>query len=168
VKFIKKDIIRKDIDKRLLLFVVMLLVLLASLTIYYEVRLASMSKRYNKDQQIFGGLTADAVIEQFNKTSNLKENVLRYKEYLEKRFDELNTLNKNLKNEVEGLKAELTLVKSQIEYRKAKELGPTEQFRLFQSRNDEITKLKEKTRELCSTLKSYNISDDNCVGVDSS
>ena len=166
VKLIKKDIIRKDIDKRFLFLVVMLLVLLVSLTVYYEVRLAGISKRYDKSPQIFGGITADAAIEQFNKTSNLKENVLKYKEYLEKRFDELNTLNKNLKSEVESLEAELKLVKSQIEYQKAKELGPTEQFRLFQSKSDEIIKLKEKTRELCLTLKSYNLSDDNCVGVD--
>lgn len=164
MKFIKKDVIRKDIDKRLLLFVVMLLVLLASLTIYYEVRLAHISEKYNKDQQILGYLTSDAVKE-FNKTSNLKENILKYKEYLEKRYDDLNTRNKNLKNEVERLEAELNLVKSQIEYQKAKELGPTEQFRLFQSRNDEITKLKEKIKELCSTLKSYNISDDDCIEV---
>lgn len=155
--------INKDIDKRLLVLVVTLLVLLASLTIYYELTFTELLNKYNKNQEIFGGLTADAIIEDVNKTSNLKENVLRYKAYLEKRYDDLNTLNKNLKKEIESLKEELTLVKSQIEYQKAKEIGPTEQFRLFQSKNIEVKKLKEKIKEFCKKLQAYNITESYCL-----
>ena len=143
----------------------MLLILLASSTTYYEVTLRNIENRYNKHQETFGNLTADAVTEQFNKTTNLKENIVKYKEYLERRYDELNTLNKNLKNEVESLKAESAVAKSQIEYQKAQELGPTEQFKLFQNKNDEIAKLKEKIKELCSKLETYNVSDSNCFGI---
>ena len=62
----------------------------------------------------------------------------------------------------ESLKAELTLVKSQIEYQKSKELGPTTQFTLFQSKVEEIKRLNENVNELCSKLESYNISDAHC------
>ena len=154
--------IKKDIDKRLLVLVIVLLVLLASLTIYYEAAFHKLLTRYNKNQKIFGDLTADAIIEEFNKTSSIKENILTYKSYLEKKYDELDTLNKNLKNQVESLKSELSLVKSQMDYQRAKEAGPTEQFRLFQGKNDKITKLNAKIRELCSKLGAYNISDRDC------
>lgn len=157
--------IRKDIDKRLLVLVIALIVLLVSLTAYYELTFHKFLSRYDKDQQIFGDLTADAIIEQFNKTSNIKENVLKYKSYLEKKYDELDTMNKNLKSQAESLKSELSLIKSQIEYQKAKEIGPTEQFRLFQSKNDEIAKLNARINELCAKLESYNVSDKGCAGI---
>ena len=155
--------IKRDIDKRLLFLVIVLLVLLTLVTIYYEITLRSLKNRYNKSQEIFGGLTADAVLEEFNKTSSIKEMVQNYKEYLEKRYDDLNTMNKNLKIQIEELNAELRLVKSQIEYQKAKEAGPTEQFRLYQNKNEDINKLKEKIKELSSKVQSVNISDRNCA-----
>ena len=153
---------QKDINRRLLLLVITLLVLLIGVTIYYESALRGVLSRYNKNQEIFGDLTANAVIEEFNKTSNLKENVQKYKQYLEKRYDELNSLNNKLKDEIESLKTELSIVKSQIEYQKAKEIGPTEQFRLFQNKNDEINKLRKKVTELCSKLDALNISEKEC------
>ena len=108
---------------------------------------------------------ADAVIEEFNKTSSIKENVRKYKEYFEKKYDDLNTINQNLKVEIENLKAELMLIKSQIECQKARDLGPTENFRLFQNKNDEINKLNKKVKELCSELEAHNLSDSTCFGV---
>lgn len=154
--------IKKDIDKRLLILVIVLLILITSLIIYYEAAFHKLSANYNKNRKIFGDLTADAIIEEFNKTSNIKENILNYKSYLEKKYNELDTLNKNLRSQAESLKAELSLIKSQMEYQKAKEAGPTEQFRLFQSKNDEISRLNGKIKELCSKLEDYNISDSNC------
>ena len=85
--------IQKDIDKRLLVLVIVLLILLTSVIIYYEVTLRNLKNNYNKSQQIFGGLTANVINEEFNKTSSIKETVQKYKEYLEKKYDELNTLN---------------------------------------------------------------------------
>lgn len=155
--------IQKDIDKRLFTLVIILLILVSALTIYYEVALRRVLSKYNKDQEIYGEFTANIVLNELNKTSNLKENVQKYKEYLEKKYDDLDSLNQNLKNEIENLKAELNLVKSQIEYQKAKDIGPTSQFRLFQNKIDEINRLKKTIIELCSKLESNNVSDSACL-----
>ena len=155
--------IQKDINKRLLVLVIVLLILLSGITIYYEVALRHVLNKYNKDHEIYGEFTANIVINEVNKTSNLKENVQKYKEYLEKKYDDLNTVNDNLRKEIGNLKSELNLVKSQIDYQKAREVGPTEQFRLFQSKNDEISKLKMTINGLCLKFAAYNVSDTNCV-----
>ena len=152
--------IQKDIDKRLLFMVITLLILLTAVTIYYAFAFEKLLKRYNKNQEVFGEITANAVVEQFNKTS-----FQNYKEYLESRYDELNTLNKNLRSELVDVKYELILLKSQIEYKKASDIGPTEQFRLFQSKNDEINKLNEKVKELCSDIEERNMTNKQCFGV---
>ncbi len=154
---------QKDINRKLLVLIVIILVLFISTTIYFETAMSKALSRYKKEQDIFGGLSANAVLEELNSSSNLKENVLKYKEYLDKKYDELSTVNKDLKKQIENLQAELRLVKSQIDYQKAKEIGPTEQFRLFQSKNEEIQKLKDKIKELCNDFKSYNITNPNCV-----
>ena len=152
--------IQKDVNKRLLVFVIVLLVLLTSFTIYYTVTFTNLLKRYNKNQEIFGEITANAIIEQFNKTS-----VQTYKDYLERKYDDLNTMNKNLQNEIVNLKYQILILKSQIEYQKAKDIGPSEQFRLFQSKNDEISKLTDRVKELCSELEANNITSKKCVGI---
>lgn len=158
-------LIQKDIDKKLLVFVVVLAIILISFVVHYEFIINNLTTKYNKYERLFGGLTADVVIEEFNKTSSLKENIQKYRGYLENRYDELDTVNKNLQNQIEGLQAELRLVKSQIEYQKAKDIGPTEQFRLFQNKNEEINKLKKKIRELCEKIKSNNLSDGYCFAT---
>ena len=155
--------IQKDINRRLLILVLVLLVLYSATTIYYETRLSKIMNQYKSEQQIFGGLSPNAVLQELNNTSDLRENVQKYKEYLGKKYDDLNTVNNNLKKEIESLQAEMRLIKSQIEYQKAKDLGPTEQFRLFQSKTEEIVKLKETIKKLCSDIKSYNITDLQCT-----
>ena len=157
---------QKDINRRLLILVIALLVLYSATTIYYETRLTKLTNRYKTEQKIFGGLSPDAVLQELNSSSDLRENIQKYKEYLEKKYTDLDTLNNNLKKEIESLQAELRLIKSQIEYQKAKEIGPTEQFRLFQSRTEEILKLKEKIKKLCNEFKSYNITNIYCTQID--
>lgn len=152
--------IQKDVNKRLLVFVIVLLVLLALFTIYYTFTFTDLLKRYNKNQEIFEEITANAIIEQFNKTS-----VQTYKDYLERKYDDMKTMNKNLQNEIINLKYQILILKSQIEFQKAKDSGPSEQFRLFQSKNDEISKLKDKVQELCDVLAANNITSRECAGI---
>ncbi len=152
----------KDVNKSLLVLVIFFLILFIVFTAYYENSIRNILKRYNKDQEIFGGLTANAVIEEFNKTSNLKENVQKYKEYLENRYDELSMLNENLKSENENLKAELGLIKSSTEYQKVKEIRPTQQFLLYQSKVEEIGRLKKRINELCLGFKALNVTMKEC------
>jgi len=157
--------IQKDIDRRLLFLIIIIIILFAGVTIYYEVTLNDAVSKYKKSQQAFGGLTADAVLEQLNATSQVKEGIRKYKGFLEKKYDDLDTINKNFQNQIENLKAELAIVKSQVEYQKARDMGPTEQFRLFQRKNEEIDKLKKKISELCSEFESNHISDAYCSKV---
>ena len=151
---------QKDINKRLLILVIVLLVLLTSFTIYYTVTFTNLLNRFNKNQEIFGELTANAIIDQFNKTS-----VQTYKDYLERKYNDLSTVNQKLKDEIINLKSEIIILKSQLEYQKAKDIGPTEQFRLFQSKNDEISRLNGKVKELCSEFQARNITNKDCTGT---
>ena len=84
---------------------------------------------------------------------------------MERKYDDLNTMNKNLQNEIINLKYQILILKSQIEYHKAKDIGPSEQFRLFQSKNDEIGKLNDRVKELCNELEDNNITSRECNGV---
>ena len=152
--------IQKDINKGLLVFVIVLIVLLTSLTIYYTAAFTNLLNRYNKNQEIFGDFTANATIDNFNKTS-----LQIYRDFFETKYDDLNTANKNLKKEIENLRSQIYFLQSQNEYQKAKEIGPTEQFRLFQSKNEEINKLNNKLKELCSELEAKNITRKGCAGI---
>ncbi|MBI1935243.1 hypothetical protein HYS31_02280 [Candidatus Woesearchaeota archaeon] len=154
-------LIKKDVDKRLLILVIVLLVLFISSGIYFEVAYSRILGKYNSNQEIVNEITANGVLDT-NKTVNLKENILQYKEYLDARYDQLSTVNKELKEEIESLQNELKLVKSQIDYQKAKEVGPTSQFMLFQKKVEEVSQLKKAIQELCEKIKPYNISDGNC------
>lgn len=154
--------IQKDINRGLLVFVIILLVLLTSFTIYYEVTFTKLSSKYKKYQDIFGDVTGNAVAEDSNKTFAISQNVQKYKAFLDKKYDELSNANNALKNQVESLNSELRLIKSQIEYQKAREIGPTENFRLFQAKIEENNKLRSKVEYLCSELKLLNASGKEC------
>ncbi|GEM_PF-2791315 len=158
--------IKKDVDKRLLFLIIVLLVLFAASSVYYEVTYGHILSQYRKNQALIGELTANAVLDDLNKTTNLKENILQYKEYLDRRYDEVNTMNQKLKDEIASLQNELYLVKSQVEYQKAKEIGPASQFRLFQSKVEDVNNLKQQLKELCSKFKSLNITESRCSNVD--
>lgn len=155
-----------DIDRRLLVLVVVLLLLLTTAIIYYEINMRILSNRYNRYEEIFGGITAEAIVEEFNKSSIFRQNFIKFKEQFENKYDELNALNKNLENENENLRAQIRLIKSEIEYQKAREISPTQPFLLYQSKVEEIIKLKGKMKELCLKLKNLNISDSNCLGIE--
>ena len=155
--------IQKDINRGLLLFVIILLVLLTSFTIYYEATFTNLSTKYKRYQDMFGEITGKAVAaDDSNKTSTMSQNVQKYKGYLDKKYDELSNANNDLKNQIEDLKSELRLIKSQIEYQKAKEIGPTENFRLFQAKVEDNSKLKKKIEYLCSKLNSLNATEKEC------
>lgn len=154
--------IKRDFDKRLLFLVCVLLVLLALLIAYHEITYSSLMSKYNKNQEIFGGLTADAILEEFNKTSSMKETAKNYRDYLEKRYSDLAAQNEKLLYKIESLKGELVIVKSQQEYQKVRDGGPVEQFRLIQEKNTEINRLKEEIREMCLKLSYLNITERKC------
>ena len=152
--------IKRDVNKGLLAFIIVLIVLLTGLTIYYTTSFTDLLNRYNKNQKVFGELSANAVADNADILS-----IQKYRESLEKRYDDLSTLNDRLKAEIIDLRSQISFLKLQAEYQKAKEMGPTEQFRLFQSKNDEINKLKEKLKNICSEFEARNMTSKECNGV---
>lgn len=152
--------IRKDINKRLLVMIAVLLALLLFSIVFYEIRLWNIFSYYKKNFGLYG--PQSSIFERLNRTSAIKETALTDKKYLEKRYVDLLGQNEKLTEKIESLKEELTLVKSQEEYQKARDGGPVEQFRLIQEKNTEIIRLKEDIRELCLKLSSYNITEKIC------
>lgn len=154
--------IKKDINKSLLVLMIFLLVAILSSITFYELKLRQVMGNYNKDRELYNWITANSIVEQLNRTSILKNTALNDKKYLEMKYDELSIQNKKLLNEIENLKSELVIVKSTEEYQKGRDGGPVVQFRLIQAKNAEIEKLKKKINELCLMLKSYNLTAAGC------
>ena len=150
--------IQRDVNKRLLVFIIILITLLTSITIYYTFSFNKLLAKYNKNQELFEEMTANVVVKTIPNNSLSQD----YKEYFEKKYDDLNTLNKNLIDEIINLKSQIIALKSQVEYQKAKDDGTSEQFLLFQRKNDEIKKLREEIANLCSEFEKYNITSKGC------
>ena len=77
-------------------------------------------------------------------------------------YSELSAFNEELKNKIKALENQLVLVESLIEYQKAKDIGPTEHFRMIQSKNQQINELKDEMAAVCSKTKDYNLSLEEC------
>jgi hypothetical protein len=156
-------VIKRDVDKRLLAIIVALLFIFVATSVYFEANYSRIIKKYGQNQALVKELAANGVIaENSNETAALKDNILQYREYLDQRYYDLNTLNQKLLAQVNSLQDELRLIKAQVEYQKAKDIGPTAQFKLYQSKTEEISSLKETVAALCAKLKQSNISDPKC------
>ncbi|MBI3026478.1 hypothetical protein HYY70_00040 [Candidatus Woesearchaeota archaeon] len=158
--------IKRDVNKSLVVLNIYLLILLAGSTIFYETKLRNALNDYNKKMGLYGDIstlpTANVVLEELNKTSSLKDAAIKDKLNLEKKYLDLLEQNENLENNIESLKSEITLLKSQEEYQKSRDGGPVAQFRLIQNKNTEINKLKEEIGKLCLTINSYNLTAKEC------
>ena len=155
-------LIRKDIDKTLLISVISLSIIMVSVIIFYEIRLGRAMAGYNENLKLNNWVTANAVVEELNKTLELKDTALIDKKYLEMKYSELAAQNNKLLQDIGNLKSELIIAKSTEEYQKARDGGPVVQFRIIQSKNSEISKLREELGNLCLKLKSHNLSAEEC------
>lgn len=155
-------IIKKDVNKSLLLLVMFFLVLFISFTVYYQIALRDVVKEKSHYDRDLGMITAQLILERLNKSDNLKELALLDKAVLEYKYNELAAENENLRNEIKSLKGEITLLKSEIEYNNIRIEGPVAQFRAIQDKNQQIRQLQEKIELLCKALKSRNISEPEC------
>ena len=155
-------LIRKDIDKTLLISVISLSIIVVSVIIFYEIRLGRAMAGYNENLKLNNWVTANAVVEELNKTLELKDTALIDKKYLEMKYSELAAQNNKLLQDIGNLKSELIIAKSTEEYQKARDGGPVVQFRIIQSKNSEIGKLREELGNLCLKLKSHNLSAEEC------
>ena len=142
--------------------IALFLVFFIAYTIYYAVTLRNVLSTREEYDKKAGDFTANAILEKLNNTDKLKEIALIDKALLEERYYNLLVKSENLKKEKEALQNEITTLKSQLEYKDVKSEGPVAQFRLIQGKNREIAELKEKAGALCSKLKDYGISAEDC------
>ena len=145
--------IKKDVDRTLLVLIIFFLVLFLFFTAYYEAALRKTLNLEGQNSRKLSEITAQSILEKLNATDNVKKYALIDKAVLEEKYNELVIQHENLKKEKTKLEEELTLLKSQMEYQKAKIEGPVIQFRLIQEKNEEIKELKNKIDALCSMLK---------------
>lgn len=155
-------IIPRDVNKWLLVLIIIFLVIFTYFTVYYENTLRNIIYEKNLNEEKFSKITAQLILEKLNKTDKLNEIALIDKAVLEERYNDLIIQNQKLKNEIITLKNEITLLKSQSEYHQVKIDGPVAQFRLIQKKNDEIKTLKELINTICQTLQLKNISMKEC------
>jgi len=152
-------VVHKDFEAKLLVLLIVFLVLLTSSTIYYETALRNIKSEYSVYKNEHPLITARAVAVP---NSSSEPSSLNNLQYLESGYRELHELNEKLKERVRALEDDLLTAKSKAEYQKAKDIGPTESFRLVQSKNMEIRQIKEKIQEICGILNSNNISYYEC------
>lgn len=156
-----------DINKRLLAFIIILLILFSAVTAYYQYKIRSILNKKTQNDEKISEITAQLILEKFNKLDKSKETELESidKLILEQRYEEVTAQNEKLKKEVKelsALKDEINVLKSQIEYHNARLEGPVAQFRLIQEKNEQISQLNEKINAICLKLKEGNIYEKEC------
>jgi len=113
------------------------------------------------DQKI-SQITAQAVLQKLNRSDSAKNIALIDKAILEDKYGELLGQKEKMELEKEKLERQIVILNSQIEYSDARIEGPVAQFRLIQEKNEQIEELSKKIDSLCITLKSYNLTSEEC------
>jgi len=162
--FIKMRFLTKDVNKSLLVMLIFFLVLFISFTVYYESSYRKLLGIKNQNDKRISEITAQLIIEKLNKTDTPKELALIDKAILENKYSALLIQKENLEKEKKELKQEITLLKSRLEYEDVRSDGPVAQFRLIQSKNQQINELSEKIAVLCSKIKEYDFYYKECDG----
>ena len=154
--------LKKDINKSLLVMIIFFLVLFTGFTVYYEYALRDIINNKIVNEEKLGEITARLTSAQVNNSARIKQIALIDRIVLEQKYNELVEQNENLKRERDTLQGEINLLKSEVEYQKAKLDGPVAQFRLIQDKNEQIKNLNDKINVLCLVMKNYNITGKDC------
>ncbi len=155
-------LIRRDVNRSLLVLNMFFLLLFLAFTVYYQIALKNTLKEKEWHNQKISEVTTQTVMQKLNKSDTAKELALIDKVVLESKYNELLTQKEKLEEDKEALRGEITVLKSQIEYHQARVEGPVAQFRLIQEKNALIQKLNEKIGLLCLKIDSYNITAKEC------
>ena len=160
--------LKKDINLKLAFLIIVLLLLFAGFSVYYQKNLDKINQEYKEKREELDKITAKLVSEEAKalEISQIKENAQKDKEVLEKGFNEL-------KNENEVFKNGLSTAKYELEKTKAELQDKTDKFNLLQERfnqveqslvkaNEEISRLTTRANELCEKLEAAGSSDEEC------
>ncbi|MAG91615.1 hypothetical protein CMO83_02985 [Candidatus Woesearchaeota archaeon] len=158
----KLNFLTKDVDKNLLILITFFLILFIVFTVYYESNLRNLLDEKKQNDELLGEITARAVMDKLNESVSSKELALIDKAVLEEKYSELLVQFEVLNKEKEKLQKELTLAKSSLEYQEVKIDGPVAQFRLIQSKNEQINGLKAQIEAICKELAEDDVSVEGC------
>ena len=151
-----------DVNRKLLVLILMFLMLFIIFTIYYEKILRSAVEQRNQNDERLSALTAQIVLQKLNDSVKSKQIALVDKAVLEEKYSSLVDENNKLRETKSSLEGQVALLKSELEYQKVKFEGPTEQFLRFQKKNTEIDQLKAQIGSICARIQSLNLTDNNC------
>lgn len=158
--------LRRDVNNSLLVLITFFLILFIGFTMYYESVLRKVSGEKDENDKKIGEITASIVLEKLNNTEKSSQLAMIDKAVLEDKYNKLVAYIESIEQENERLEQEIIVLKSKIEYSDARIEGPVGQFRAIQSKNEEITKLADKIKSLCSAFKKNNMTVNECVNID--
>ena len=146
------NFLKKDINRRLLVLIVVFLVIFIGFTVYYEYTIRKVLNAKGQTDELLGGLAGNSILARLNQTDKLKEIALLDKAVLEDKYNQISAQNEDLKKERDNLQQQILVLKSEIEYNNVKLDGPVAQFRLIQEKNQEILRLKKIIGTICTRL----------------
>jgi len=160
--------LKKDMDFKLILMILALIIAFASFSSIYEHRLRSMSTEYENKSQELEKITARLISEEakMQEISRLQEKAQEDKEAIEGGFNNFRDENEKLQKDLASIRIELENTKSELQ-------DKTNKFNLLQMRfdqvegslvqaNNDISKLSARVNELCEKLESAGGSDEDC------
>jgi len=154
--------LQRDVNKSLLVLNMFFLFLFIGFTVYYQAALTKTREEGEVYDQKISQITAQAVLQKLNRSDSAKNIALIDKAILEDKYGELLGQKEKMELEKEKLERQIVILNSQIEYSDARIEGPVAQFRLIQEKNEQIEELSKKIDSLCITLKSYNLTSEEC------
>src|SRR3989344_5198866 len=156
----------RDVNNNLLVLLGFFLILFIGFTIYYAGVLRKVSDEKDQNDKIISEITANMVLEKLNNSEKASQLAMIDKAVLEGKYNQLVAHSEKLEQEKERLELEIIVLNSKLEYNDARGEGPVGQFRMIQSKNEEIIRLTRKIGALCSIFKQNNITISECRNVE--
>ena len=159
---------KKDMNLRLVFFIMVLVIAFAVFTAVYQNKLESISLEYENKSQELEKITARLISEEtkMQEISRLQEKAQEDKEVIEGGFNDFRDENEKLQKDLTSIRIELEKTKSELQ-------DKTNKFNLLQMRfdqvedslikaNNDLSRLSARVNELCNKLLSAGGSDEDC------
>ena len=159
---------KKDMNLRLVFFIMVLVIAFAVFTAVYQNKLESISLEYENKSQELEKITARLISEEtkMQEISRLQEKAQEDKEVIEGGFNDFRDENEKLQKDLTSIRIELEKTKSELQ-------DKTNKFNLLQMRfdqvedslikaNNDLSRLSARVNELCDKLQNAGGSDEDC------
>ena len=158
--------LKRDVNNSLLVLITFFLILFIGFTIYYASVLRKVSGEKDENDRIISQITANMVLEKLNNSEKASQLAMIDKAVLEDKYNQLVAHSEKLEQEKERLELEIIVLNSKLEYNDARVEGPVGQFRMIQSKNEEISMLAKKIEALCNILRQNNMTINQCRNIE--